>query len=43
MPLDLLRSAPPRRHRDGMGATVALHARRGDRVGLVDSTRGELG
>ena len=27
----------------GMGGTVALHARRGDRVGLVDLTRGELG
>ncbi len=26
-----------------MGGTVALHARRGDRVGLVDLTRGELG
>ena len=44
MPLDLLVFGP---HPDdieiGMGATVALHARRGDRVGLVDLTRGELG
>lgn len=44
MPLDLLVFGP---HPDdieiGMGATVALHAQRGDRVGLVDLTRGELG
>jgi N-acetylglucosamine malate deacetylase 1 len=44
MPLDLLVFGP---HPDdieiGMGATVALHARRGNRVGLVDLTRGELG
>jgi N-acetylglucosamine malate deacetylase 1 len=44
MPLDLLVFGP---HPDdieiGMGGTVALHARRGDRVGLVDLTRGELG
>jgi bacillithiol biosynthesis deacetylase BshB1 len=44
MPLDLLVFGP---HPDdleiGMGATIALHARRGDRVGLVDLTRGELG
>jgi bacillithiol biosynthesis deacetylase BshB1 len=44
MPLDLLVFGP---HPDdieiGMGATVALHTRRGDRVGLVDLTRGELG
>jgi N-acetylglucosamine malate deacetylase 1 len=44
MPLDLLVFGP---HPDdieiGMGATVALHARRGRRVGLVDLTRGELG
>ncbi len=44
MPLDLLVFGP---HPDdieiGMGGTVALHAKRGDRVGLVDLTRGELG
>src|SRR6476619_5309111 len=44
MPLDLLVFGP---HPDdieiGMGATIALHARRGNRVGLVDLTRGELG
>ena len=44
MPLDLLVFGP---HPDdleiGMGGTIALHARRGDRVGLVDLTRGELG
>ena len=44
MPLDLLVFGP---HPDdieiGMGATIALHARRGDRVGLVDLTQGELG
>ncbi len=44
MPLDLLAFGP---HPDdieiGMGATVALHAARGWRVGLCDLTRGELG
>jgi bacillithiol biosynthesis deacetylase BshB1 len=44
MPLDLLVFGP---HPDdieiGMGGTVALHTSRGDRVGLVDLTRGELG
>jgi bacillithiol biosynthesis deacetylase BshB1 len=44
MPLDLLVFGP---HPDdieiGMGGTVALHAKRGERVGLVDLTRGELG
>ena len=44
MPVDLLVFGP---HPDdieiGLGGTIALHARRGDRVGLVDLTRGELG
>ena len=43
-PVDLLVFGP---HPDdieiGLGGTVALHASRGDRVGLCDLTRGELG
>lgn len=43
-PVDLLVFGP---HPDdieiGLGGTVALHAARGDRVGLCDLTRGELG
>jgi len=43
-PVDLLAFGP---HPDdieiGLGGTVALHAARGDRVGLCDLTRGELG
>ena len=43
-PVDLLVFGP---HPDdieiGLGGTVALHAARGHRVGLVDLTRGELG
>jgi N-acetylglucosamine malate deacetylase 1 len=44
LPVDLLVFGP---HPDdieiGLGGTVALHAARGDRVGLCDLTRGELG
>ena len=43
-PVDLLVFGP---HPDdieiGLGGTVARHAARGDRVGLCDLTRGELG
>ena len=43
-PVDILVFGP---HPDdieiGLGGTVALHAARGDRVGLCDLTRGELG